>query len=225
MKKITYFFLALCFIQCGRNDQTRNNSETKNNTIENSDSEKEDKRKFVDIEPILTTDSTWVYDFQGIKYEAEPNSKISYYDGPDFRVHTLILKGNDTVGMYQGWHPQAPSIYSFAFRRGLDDIKDLYLQKAINNQNHFIKKERTVIEYDEINDSTINPIWDTMYLEIYTLKNTNIWISKPLENKSGSADVTVEFKADSVNTKYHFFGQVESISESQKMIELAKQLK
>ena len=64
-----------------------------------------------------------------------------------------------------------------------------------------------------------------MYRELYNFETTTVWISKPLENKIGKTYCTVIYNEDSIWTKYHFFGKTKSIAESDKIIELAKQIK
>ena len=198
-----------------------------NKEIEVTDSVANSEMEYLNLEPIYKSDTCWTYNFTGLTLEVEPKSKIGYYNAIDFTVYNFILKGKDTVGMYVGWHPQSPNLYSFALRKGGSYIEhtNSYIEKAISNNNHFIEKEYTVINEEHIDDTIYIPTWDTMYRELYSLKTTNIWISKPLENKKGQTNATVIFKSDTNLIKYHFFGSTESMSESEKIIELAKQIK
>ena len=110
---------------------------------------------YIDIEPIHKSDSSWIYSFSDMSIEVEPKSKIGYYDGVDFTVYNFILKGNDTVGMYAGWHPTTPSIYSFALKdkSSYIDFTNTFLEKARNNNNHLIEKDYTVIKEEFIDDT------------------------------------------------------------------------
>ena len=189
--------------------------------------EEEDDENFTDIEPVQKTDQAWIYQLDGMEIEAEPNSRISLHQGPDFTVHSFVLKGKDTVNVYGGFHPEIPSAFSYAFKNLpiKNEWKLKLLKEARENGNHLLRKKEGIVDVVHINDSTFYPVMDSTYFEIIIFDDKYLWISKPLDNKSGKTDVVVDFKANYEGFLYHLFGNTASAFESNRIIELARQIK
>lgn len=186
------------------------------------------------FEPSFKSDTSWVYDFQGIEFEVEPNSSITYENGPDFMIYNFILKGNDTLGLYLGMHPSLPFRLSEVLNKDEynDYIRNYFLEKATHSDNHYVEIDSVLLNQDDItveeitNDSIFlnQAVFGKVEYEVVISETTIIWICKPYE-RSGQIDVLVEYKGESSSPKYHFFGQIESWNEGEKLIDLAKQLK
>jgi hypothetical protein len=177
------------------------------------------------LTPVIRTDSSSIYDIEGLRIEAEPASEVSFITGPDFHTFNFVLLGNDSVGLYQGRYPDVPYFSSLAFKSGWQDVKQKYLDKAISNKGHYLKKEGDPTLITDLNDSIIGTITDTLIWELIVMQDRNLWITRPMENRSGPVDILIELMPENERELYHLFGRSHRSEYPEILIDLAKSMK
>ncbi|MCZ4410575.1 hypothetical protein O3Q51_17295 [Cryomorphaceae bacterium 1068] len=174
---------------------------------------------------VIRTDSSSIYEIEGLRIEVEPDSEVSFITGPDFRVFNFVLLGNDSVGLYSGRHPDVPHFSSLAFKDGWQDVKQKYLEKAISNKGHYLNKEGDPTLIFDSKDSIIGTVTDTLIWELIVMHDKNLWITRPVENRSGQVDILIELMAENEQELYHLFGRSYRNEYPEILIDLAKTMK
>jgi hypothetical protein len=218
------FFLLLCQLisSCGSSETDPSAKEIV--ILESDTINKDYPPEYLDIEPVSKSDSVWEYEYLGMNLELIPESKIDLVNGPDFQVIGMNLLSGQRVNIYQGMHPQRINGLWFINTRYQGfTMKDSIISSALENNNHFVYKEN-VPKTIYLNDTIPVTTYDSLYIETFITDSNFIWICKPLENVEGRIDIMVESKNPDKDWKYHFFGNSESLEQSEKVINLAKQI-
>jgi hypothetical protein len=186
----------------------------------------EAENEYVDLSPVDSNNTGYIYDIHGFKFQLSLGWKTQELKGSDFAVSSLLSPLGSRFSCYFGWHPSYPwPINDYTKTRPFPVFDYLEIRNPDNSVNDFSMKLEAPIE-DGLNaDSSIRYRNDSVFFELYNLKDREIWVRKPFPNASGPIDIGVIFRADSIKTKLHFFGEVSSHLEAQKLIEIAKELK
>lgn len=218
------FCLLLCQLisSCG-SSSTLSSEEPITIAVVDSTNSKENNAEYIDIEPVLKSDSIWEYEYLAMRLRLKPESKIEVIQATDFQVLGMIFPSDQRINIYMGMHPETPNALWFCNKsKGPFEIRDTLILKASNNNQYSFKENVPTTAY--LNDTTPVITYDSLYIEIYITDSNYIWVSKPLDKKKGRIDILVESKNPDKDWKYHFFGNSESLEQSEKVINLAKQI-
>jgi len=173
---------------------------------------------YVDLTPIDTIDGKLIFKIHGFHITSHLNWAIQESNGSDFTITSFKSKDGNRFSCYFGWHPSYPEPIKWQMSKWSDQS----VQNELVNSGYYKDKVSVSIENGINADSSIVYVTDSMCLEVYKLENKDIWIRKPLDGRSGSIDIAVDFHADSIPTMLHFIGESKTTNDSKGLIELAK---
>jgi hypothetical protein len=215
MKPALTIILVLIFIT-----QSCNNVDTvpDKQHLNITDEKESTEANYLDLTPMDTIDGKLVFEINGFHITSSLNWAIQESNGPDFSVTSFRSEDGNRFSCYFGSYPSYPEPIQWQMSKWSDQS----VQNELLNSGYYKDIVQVSIENGINADSSIVYVTDSMYLEVYKLESKGIWIRKPLDGRTGSIDIAVDFHADSIPTMLHFMGESKTTNDSKRLIELAK---